>query len=152
SRSGDRCPALARAQPRIGSLHVGNDDGDVLESRVVAADIGRVRRATPGECDELDRLFAQSERERAGLRALDAGQFRKGCAAGVLGSHRLNAERLPIKRSELFGVCRCEADTADPNHGHWTPRRFRKTAYSVCDARMNSLFFIGPPKARLETR
>src|SRR5712671_1505567 len=151
-RSRDRGPAPTCAQPQIGGLHVGNDDGDVLESWVVAADIGRIRRTAPGECEELDRLFAQSERERAGLRALDAGQSRKACAAMVLGLHCLEAERLPIERPEPVGIGGREADPADPNQGHWTPRRFRKTAYSVCDAKMNSLFFIGPPKARLETR
>src|SRR6516225_2660316 len=61
SRSRDGCPALARAQPRIGSLHVGNHDGDVLESQVVAADIGRVWRTRLGECEELDCLLAKSE-------------------------------------------------------------------------------------------
>src|SRR5262249_59385503 len=82
----------------------------------------------------------------------EAGQSRKACAAVMLGFHRLEAERLLIERPESVGIGGCEADTSDPNQGHWAPRRFRKTAYSVCDARMNSLFFIGPPKVRLETR
>jgi hypothetical protein len=88
----------------MGSLHVGNDDGDVLESQVVAADIDRIRCARPRECDELDRLFAQTERERSRLRALDAGQLRKACAAVVLGFHRLEAERLSIKPPEPVGI------------------------------------------------
>ncbi len=127
-RPRDRGPARTCAQPQIGGLHVGNDDGDVLESRVVAADVGRIRRAVPGECEEFDRLFAQSERERTALRALDAGQSRKAFAAVVLSLHRLEAERLSIERPEPVGIGGREADTADPNHGHWTPRRLRKTA------------------------
>ncbi len=87
-RSRDRGPARTCAQPQINGLHVGNDDGDVLESRVVAADVGRIRRAVPGECEEFDRLFAQSERERTALRALDAGQSRKAFAAVVLSLRR----------------------------------------------------------------
>src|SRR5262249_42941993 len=151
-RARDRGPARTGAEPHTGSLHVGNHDGDMLELRVVAADIDRVRRATPGGCKQLDRLFAQSDRERAGSRALDAGQSRKARAAMMLGFHRLEAKRLSIERPEPVGIGGREADTADSNQGHWTPRRFRKTAYSVCDAKMNSLFFIGPPNARLETR
>jgi hypothetical protein len=34
----------------------------VLESQVVAADIGRVWRARLGECEQLDRLLAESKR------------------------------------------------------------------------------------------
>jgi hypothetical protein len=69
-------PPHARSR-KMGGLHVGDDNGDVLESQVVAADIGRVWRTRLGECEELDRLFAKSEWDRAGLRALDAGQSRK---------------------------------------------------------------------------
>jgi hypothetical protein len=76
------------------------------------------------------------------LRALDAGQPGEACAVVVLGFRRLEAERLSIERSEPVGIGGREADTADPNQAHWTPRRLRKTAHSVCDARMNSLFFI----------
>src|SRR5262249_56795946 len=85
-------------------------------------------------------------------RALAAGHSRKGCPAVVLGFHRLEAERLSIEPPEPVGIGGRQADTADPIQGHWAPRRFRKTAYSVCAPRMNSLFFIGPPNARLETR
>src|SRR5260370_13767118 len=127
-RARDRGPARTCAQPQIAGLHVGNDDGDVLEARIVAADIGRIRRAMPPECEKFDRLFAQSERESAGLRALDAGQSRKAFAAVVLSLHRLEAERLSIERGEPFGCGGPEAVRARPSPGHWAPRRFRKTS------------------------
>jgi len=61
SADADRLPTRTRAQMRVGTIHVGYDDSEMLEPEIVAATVGRIRGRRRSRLHERERLRAKHQ-------------------------------------------------------------------------------------------
>ena len=105
---------MASAQVLICAIHVGDDDRDVLEPRVVAL---RVRRRRPParreELQQLDALVAERKRSGREAHAEDTVEPRVVFIRNFCPRDLLEAEHVGVERHRAIKVVHGDADGVD---------------------------------------